>query len=44
MTGSLHHDGGFVFFGVTLLSVVALCRLLQRSEKVSPNCQRTGGR
>jgi exosortase len=42
MTGSLHHDGGFVFFGITLLAVVAICRLLRYSEKVSPNRQRTG--
>jgi exosortase len=39
MTGSLHHQGGFVFFGMTLLAVVAFCKLLQHSEQASPNRQ-----
>jgi exosortase len=33
MTGWLHHDGGFVFFGLALSIEIALCRLLERSER-----------
>ncbi len=36
MTGWLHHDGGFVFFGLALLIEIALCRLLERSERSKP--------
>jgi len=33
MTGSLHHRGGFVFFGLTLVILLTFCWLLKRSEK-----------
>lgn len=33
MTGWLHLDGGFVFFGLALLIEIAFCRLLERSER-----------
>jgi exosortase len=34
MTGWLHHDGGFVFFGLALLIEIAFCRLLEKSERI----------
>ena len=35
MTGWLHHDGGFVFFGLALSIEIAFCRLLERSERTN---------
>ena len=35
MTGWLHVDGGFVFFGLALLIEIAFCRLLERSERTN---------
>jgi exosortase len=35
MTGWLHQDGGFVFFGLALSIEIALCRLLERSERTN---------
>ena len=39
ITGSLHHDGGFVFFGLMLLIVALLCWVLRKSEagRVKPS-------
>jgi exosortase len=34
ITGSLHHDGGFVFFGLMLLVVGVLCWILRKSEVI----------
>jgi len=35
MTGWLHEDGGFVFFGLALLIEIAFCRLLEKSERTN---------
>ena len=32
MTGNLHHRGGFVFFGITLLVMGIILVLLRKSE------------
>jgi exosortase len=32
LTGNLHHHGGFVFFGVSVVAMIALLLILRRSE------------
>lgn len=36
LTGRLHHEGGFVFFLITLLLVFPLWRVLKNKEKLEP--------
>ncbi len=39
LNGSLHHHGGFVFFGVSVVAMIALLWMLRRSESPSlKNC------
>lgn len=37
LTGSLHHHGGFVFFGVSVVAMVAALWMLRRTETLVPN-------
>jgi len=37
LTGKLHHHGGFVFFGVSVVAMISVLWMLRRSEAPIPN-------